>query len=755
MGIGLAEGQHAVLGRQLVGNRLAGGVPPAGIGDLPVAGGVPVSHPLRLRLAEQRGLPHHPGVAVRVLRAGRQRHRVTLIDGVLRAVDHHVQPYAEDVLVVGAVDLGGDQGAVRRLLSRGQGPVGDHAGQLDLVFDGAVLVEVPEVAVLVVSDGGDHRDHQPPRAPDLGLAGPPVHVLPAHAVVFLVQADHVLDHLGVAVVVVQPGVEVVDLAQAVAAQFQAVGQDPDAVLPHVEDVLAVVRRVRVAVRDEHLRERGAVDHRPECSVVLVANQEEDQPFARGEADPEPPFLPVHLVPVHGEAGAVRLGDLDGLQVLPGAVREMRNVRGVAYSFGGVVAAARRQRHHSVVLDVHDFHAVEVEADDQALHRAGVSVVVRITPAHPGQRPEEAAPGGRVLGAVVADRPGVDHDHVEVGDAPPAHRLLPAGILPDGLLGGQELLQHDRWLDTGHLAPQPNLPGGQGDDGLVRSVFGPLPEHDVRLALERLARLVAQDVILGRLPQRDVDETGARGQAAVAPEDPADGLDLLRRQRLQRMPYPCPDVLSRRHPLVVSQTYWYVKAAAGHVSRSAREVLRALGGQFAVQQASGLADLDEVSVRVSYVAADLRPAVDRRRDELRSLRFPLLVAGLDVGDPQVQEDRGGVAGLVVDHRDAWLVGGGRPARIHDDPGIGQPDRTRVLLQDDGAAQDAGVEVPRSRDLADGDEHRHQDALSGRGEAGEIVAGRGFGHDLLHFGYWSPARTDVMRWVLKPSQCIRPT
>jgi hypothetical protein len=24
-----------------------------------------------------------------------------------------------------------------------------------------------------------------------------------------------------------------------------------------------------------------------------------------------------------------------------------------------------------------------------------------------------------------------------------------------------------------------------------------------------------------------------------------------------------------------------------------------------------------------------------------------------------------------------------------------------------------------------------------------------------GYWSPARTDVMRWVLKPSQFIRPT
>src|SRR5689334_10590957 len=32
---GLAEGQHAVLGHQLVGDRLAGSVPPAGVGDLP------------------------------------------------------------------------------------------------------------------------------------------------------------------------------------------------------------------------------------------------------------------------------------------------------------------------------------------------------------------------------------------------------------------------------------------------------------------------------------------------------------------------------------------------------------------------------------------------------------------------------------------------------------------------------------------------------------------------------------------------
>src|SRR5215470_17158812 len=99
--------------------------------------------------------------------------------------------------------------------------------------------------------------------------------------------------------------------------------------------------------------------------------------------------------------------------------------------------------------------------------------------------------------------------------------------------------------------------------------------------------------------------------------------------------------------------------------SAREILRALCGALALEQAGGLADLDEVPVRVPYIAADLRFAVDRRRNELCPLRLPLLVAGLDVGDAQVHEDRGGIAGLVVDHRDVWLVGGGRPAGIHDD------------------------------------------------------------------------------------------
>src|SRR5262245_43704900 len=80
---------------------------------------------------------------------------------------------------------------------------------------------------------------------------------------------------------------------------------------------------------------------------------------------------------------------------------------------------------------------------------------------------------------------------------------------------------------------------------------------------------------------------------------------------------------------------------GHVAestacRSAWEILWALCGSLAVKQASGLTDLDEISVGVSHVAADFRSPIDRRRHELRPFRLPLLVAGLDVGDSQIHE-----------------------------------------------------------------------------------------------------------------------
>ena len=312
----------------------------------------------------------------------------------------------------------------------GSGAGGDDAGQLDLVLDVAVGVEVPEEAVLVVADRGEAGDDQPPGAAHLHLLGPEVGVLPADPEVLLVHADRVRDGQRLTVLVVGDGVEVVDLAQAVAAQLQRVQQQPDAVLALVEHVLDPVGRRGVAVGDVHLRQRGPVHDRAHPAPVLVADLVQDQSLARGVAHPQPPLLPADGVPVHGEARTLGLGDLDRPDVV--ADRGVRRaVVVVEHQLRHVVAGLLRQRHDAVVPDVDDLHQVQVDQHDQALDRAGVAVVV-LPVAHERQRPDQPAALG-VLD-VEAGRPGVDHRQREVGDAALAHRLLPPGVGPGDLLG---------------------------------------------------------------------------------------------------------------------------------------------------------------------------------------------------------------------------------------------------------------------------------------------------------------------------------
>src|SRR6266568_728369 len=52
------------------------------------------------------------------------------------------------------------------------------ARHLDFELNGAVLVEIPEVAILVVADSGDEGDDQAPRAPHLRLIRAPIDMLP-------------------------------------------------------------------------------------------------------------------------------------------------------------------------------------------------------------------------------------------------------------------------------------------------------------------------------------------------------------------------------------------------------------------------------------------------------------------------------------------------------------------------------------------------------------------------------------------------
>jgi hypothetical protein len=184
---------------------------------------------------------------------------------------------------------------------------GQDAGELDLQLQRAVLVEGPVEAVVVVAHGRDRRHDQPPPAPDLGAAAHQVVVLPADADVLLVEADGVGHGPGRALLVGQDGVQVPDLAQAVAAVRERVGEAAEAPLADVERVLPAVPGRRVAVGDHHLADRRPPQDRP----FPVGHIPQHDSLERVEAHVERPALPPDLVAVDREAHAVGLGDDEG------------------------------------------------------------------------------------------------------------------------------------------------------------------------------------------------------------------------------------------------------------------------------------------------------------------------------------------------------------------------------------------------------------------------------------------------------------
>ena len=225
---------------------------------------------------------------MRVARAGRHPVGVDFLDRVGPAVDHHVQPRAEQVLVPGGAQAGRDLGGVRRVrgvVTRVGGGEQD-AGELDLALDRAVQVEVPVEAVVVVADGAEEGDHQAALAAGLGRPVEDVGVLPEDAEILLVNADGVADRARLAVIVGDGRIQVGDLAQAVTAQLQGVRPLADQVLAAVEVVLPVPGRGRIAVGHDHLRDGRPVDHRPPPALVIEADLVQRQPLAGIETDPQ-------------------------------------------------------------------------------------------------------------------------------------------------------------------------------------------------------------------------------------------------------------------------------------------------------------------------------------------------------------------------------------------------------------------------------------------------------------------------------------
>ncbi|SKT98080.1 Uncharacterised protein [Mycobacteroides abscessus subsp. abscessus] len=107
---------------------------------------------------------------------------------------------------------------------RVRGPLGEIAdnhdsGRPDLTFDVSVLVKPPVGEVFVVGDGYMERHGKPAHPAYLG-AVIMVDVFPQDSVVLFVDADRVLDGVWLTLAVVQHGIQIPDLAQAVAAQLQ-------------------------------------------------------------------------------------------------------------------------------------------------------------------------------------------------------------------------------------------------------------------------------------------------------------------------------------------------------------------------------------------------------------------------------------------------------------------------------------------------------------------------------------------------------
>ena len=202
-------------------------------------------------------------------------------------------------------------------------------------------------------------------------AGLLVDVLPQHAVVLLVDADRVRDRVRLAVRVVQHGVEVADLAEAVAAQLQRGGHEAQAPLADVERGAAVVVGRRVAVGHDHLGEGQPVRDRAQPAAVGVADGVQHQALAVVEARAAcDQFCQRSRWPS-------RVNEAPSGWVISSGLRSVAQRAGRARARGRTrPCTGGRPRRSPRVLDVQQLHRVQVDDRVQPVDRVRVRVAAR-------------------------------------------------------------------------------------------------------------------------------------------------------------------------------------------------------------------------------------------------------------------------------------------------------------------------------------------------------------------------------------------
>src|SRR5438874_4510138 len=303
--------------------------------------------------------------------------------------------------------------------------------QLDLVLDGAVLVQIPEKAVVIVPDRREKREHQTTRAPGLHLVRPPVRVLPQNAIVLLVHAHGIWQRYCLAPSIGHDGVKIVNVAQAIAAQPQGVRQHPKAVLTLVKHILAIMGWGRISIGNNHLRHRCAIEDWAHPSLILIAKGVEHKALPGRPADSQVPLLPGYLVSIDLEAWSVRLSDLERLEVRPQLSNSLR----------GVVPGRRRYRHDTIILHPDNLHGPQIHEYDHSLDGVGVAIVMRGV-ADENNRARESSPGRIVFRTIIPGRPGLNHDQTHVCDPSPGKDGLKLRILFHQIFHLQDFLKGD-------------------------------------------------------------------------------------------------------------------------------------------------------------------------------------------------------------------------------------------------------------------------------------------------------------------------
>lgn len=516
---GLGEQRGAVVVEDLVADGLlADLVDAAGVGDGPGSLGLPVVVDGRLLGGAERSALGVETVAERVLGGSDGSlggHGVALDDGVVGAVDLGVNTEREDVLMVVGIDLRSNLSAIRGGSLAGVHAIGvEHASQLHLELVGAVQRKGVVETILVVGSCDDLRDDE------LAVTGRDdgsisiVSVLIEKAVVFLVDANGVLDHCRLAGAGGHDCVQIGYHTLAVTSQLEGVGHETGTILTDIESVLLVMGSLGVSVGDDHLDNTNAVEEGTLAALVLVLETDvgEDDALAVVEANVHLVAGPEDLVAAEAERDTLGLGDADGLQLAVNVV--------ILDELGKVVVLLKRDL-GSLAVDAADVDGEDLLGlgidDDGKVERVSILVVKRAV-AEVGETLLETT---LVSPAVVnTDGPGVEEDLGHVSDADFATGLDDSGVSPSHALRDVEILERQGRANVGDILPVFDLAGCQVGNDLGDATLRGLLNHNGKGPALRTGALAgAEGVVLslGGLAESKAIELESLGTGIIFDE----------------------------------------------------------------------------------------------------------------------------------------------------------------------------------------------------------------------------------------------